>query len=506
MVSSAPQPTPQMTSPVGTVGPAPSTIVHHTGLTAATTISMEPSTSTPTPRTFAPQGITHFMSRVDKLLQMECSATLSIADAINSLHGAQKMHAVTYESVYEKLLDTHQRVYDRDVEKAAFFDRNRILNRQVKDLKEVISSLNLQLCEAQNNCSKSARFVSIVGDFNNWQHRKNAADRKQPDDFKVWRLVVEDRLREGQEEDVWYQEYNYKADFDLGDENPDIDSLLQRANDEYWEPGEDEYMYDRHEQVANEVFKAYFGSHETVDPYEKGSLHDLEKLSEEAERRVKALKASHCNDKLPPTDVVFDTTYYNKSISKRPLQLVDDPVWRERVLAKKPPLAYWKHLIKGRKAWQEKYVPGIPHGGRYRIYLHTNEGPMERISPWSTYVLPDPDGGRASSIYWEPPPREIFLWQHKSPARPKSLRIYECHVGISSSEAKISTFNEFTDNVLPYIKHAGYNTIQLFGVQEHGDYSTAGYKVTGMFAISSRFGEPEDFKRLVDTAHGNSLA
>ncbi|MCO5581024.1 hypothetical protein L7F22_034899 [Adiantum nelumboides] len=149
MVSSAPQPTPQMTSAIGTVGPAPSTIVHHTGLTAATTISMEPSTSTPTPTTSASQGITHFMSRAGKLLQMERSATMSIADAINTLHGPQKMHAVTYESMYEELLDTHQRVYDRDVEKAAFFDRNRILNRQVNDLKEVISSLNLQLREAQ---------------------------------------------------------------------------------------------------------------------------------------------------------------------------------------------------------------------------------------------------------------------------------------------------------------------------------------------------------------------
>ncbi|MCO5597347.1 hypothetical protein L7F22_051423 [Adiantum nelumboides] len=139
MVSSAPQTTPQMTSPIGTVGPAPSTIVHQTGWTAATTISMEPSTSTPTPRTSAPQGITHFMSRADKLLQMEHSATLTIADAINTIHGAQKMHAVTYESMYEELLDTHQRVYDRDVEKAALFDRNRILNRQLqKHLNEVL--------------------------------------------------------------------------------------------------------------------------------------------------------------------------------------------------------------------------------------------------------------------------------------------------------------------------------------------------------------------------------
>ncbi|MCO5570996.1 hypothetical protein L7F22_024727 [Adiantum nelumboides] len=162
MVSSAPQPTPQMTSPIGTVGPAPSTIVHQTGLTAATTINMEPSTSTPTPRTSAPQGITHFMSRADKLLQMERNATLTIADAINTIHGAQKMHAVTYESMYEELLDTHQRVYDRDVEKAALFDRNRILNRQLKDLKEVISSLNLQLREAQEQLQQKSVVTTMV--------------------------------------------------------------------------------------------------------------------------------------------------------------------------------------------------------------------------------------------------------------------------------------------------------------------------------------------------------
>ncbi|MCO5593582.1 hypothetical protein L7F22_047597 [Adiantum nelumboides] len=162
IISSAPQPTPQITSPIGTVGLAPSTIVYQTGLTAATTISMEPSTSTPTPRTSAPQGITHFMSRADKLLQMERSATLTIADAINTIHGAQKMHAVTYESMYEELLDTHQRVYDRDVEKAALFDRNRILNRQVKDLKEVISSLNLQLREAQEQLQQKSVVTTMV--------------------------------------------------------------------------------------------------------------------------------------------------------------------------------------------------------------------------------------------------------------------------------------------------------------------------------------------------------
>jgi hypothetical protein len=49
---------------------------------------------------------------------------------------------------------------------------------------------------------------------------------------------------------------------------------------------------------------------------------------------------------------------------------------------------YWEYFVKGRKAWEKKYLPGIPHGGRYRVYLHTPEGPVERVPAWASYVLP----------------------------------------------------------------------------------------------------------------------
>ncbi|BAT89082.1 hypothetical protein VIGAN_05276500 [Vigna angularis var. angularis] len=55
--------------------------------------------------------------------------------------------------------------------------------------------------------------------------------------------------------------------------------------------------------------------------------------------------------------------------------------------------------------------------------------------------------------------------------------------------------------VLPYIKEAGYNVIQLIVIVEHKDYFTVGYRVTNYFAISSRYGTLEDFKRLVDEVH-----
>ncbi|KAL7928701.1 hypothetical protein V8C35DRAFT_325739 [Trichoderma chlorosporum] len=83
----------------------------------------------------------------------------------------------------------------------------------------------------------------------------------------------------------------------------------------------------------------------------------------------------------------------------------------------------------------------------------------------------------------------------------KSIRIYEAHVGISSPEQRVATYDEFTDNMLPRIKDLGYNAIQLMAIMEHAYYASFGYQVNSFFAASSRYGTPEALKRLVDTAH-----
>lgn len=76
---------------------------------------------------------------------------------------------------------------------------------------------------------------------------------------------------------------------------------------------------------------------------------------------------------------------------------------------------------------------------------------------------------------------------------------------MAGKESRIHTYNEFTDNVLPLIKSKGYNVVQLMGVMEHSYYASCGYQVTSYFAPSSRFGTPEDLKRLIDTAHSMGL-
>ena len=86
-----------------------------------------------------------------------------------------------------------------------------------------------------------------------------------------------------------------------------------------------------------------------------------------------------------------------------------------------------------------------------------------------------------------------------------NLRIYESHVGMAGEEPRIHTYAEFTEHVLPRIEAAGYNAVQLMAVQEHPYYGSFGYHVSSFFAVSSRFGTPEEFKALVDEAHRRGI-
>lgn len=85
--------------------------------------------------------------------------------------------------------------------------------------------------------------------------------------------------------------------------------------------------------------------------------------------------------------------------------------------------------------------------------------------------------------------------------KPKSLRIYEAHVGMSSMEPVVNTYANFRDDVLPRIKRLGYNAVQIMAIQEHSYYGSFGYHVTNFFAPSSRCGTPDDLKSLIDKAH-----
>ena len=145
----------------------------------------------------------------------------------------------------------------------------------------------------------------------------------------------------------------------------------------------------------------------------------------------------------------------------------------------------------------------LRHGQHYKLRVHWHGGSGDRIPSYATYVVQDPITLLFNAIVWAP--KTTFAWQAVNPPRVEPPLIYEAHVGMSGEKPAVSTYKKFAAEVLPRIKSAGYNTVQLMAIQEHPYYGSFGYHISSFFAVSSRFGTPDDFKQLVDTAHSMGL-
>ena len=144
------------------------------------------------------------------------------------------------------------------------------------------------------------------------------------------------------------------------------------------------------------------------------------------------------------------------------------------------------------------------HEDLYRLRIHWPGGQGDRIPAYSRRVVQDPDTLIFNAQVWFP--RSPYIWKCTDFQPSKdALLVYEAHVGMAQEDEKISSFREFTLRILPRIVDAGYNTLQLMAIQEHPYYGSFGYQVSNFFAVSSRFGPPEAFKELVDTAHALGL-
>ena len=146
----------------------------------------------------------------------------------------------------------------------------------------------------------------------------------------------------------------------------------------------------------------------------------------------------------------------------------------------------------------------LTHGELYKLFIEWPGGGGERIPAYCTRLVQDPETKVFCAQVWDP--AERYSWKHDKGFRRPHPLIYECHIGMSSEEPKVASFSEFRQNVLPRVKKLGYDTIQIMALQEHPYYGSFGYQVSNFFALSSRFGTPEEFKELVDTAHGMGIA
>lgn len=147
-------------------------------------------------------------------------------------------------------------------------------------------------------------------------------------------------------------------------------------------------------------------------------------------------------------------------------------------------------------------IPGmLPVGSKVKIKLLLPSGEtVYRVPSYIMFAVPN-ERHELDGVIVQPK----YDWKNKAPQLKEAPLIYEAHIGISTEEYKINSYKEFTRDVLPRIKKAGYNTIQLMAIMEHPLYASFGYQVSNFFAISSRFGQPEDLMELIDQVHGMGL-
>lgn len=160
----------------------------------------------------------------------------------------------------------------------------------------------------------------------------------------------------------------------------------------------------------------------------------------------------------------------------------------------------------GGGVWEGHFpAEAIRNGDLYKMRVNWNGGSGERIPAYATRVVQDPETHIFSAEVYAPEnPYKFKVKKFKPDTKP--LLIYECHIGMAQENEGVGTYEEFRTKTLPRIAADGYNAIQIMAIQEHPYYGSFGYHVSSFYAASSRFGTPDDLKRLIDDAHEKGIA
>ena len=153
------------------------------------------------------------------------------------------------------------------------------------------------------------------------------------------------------------------------------------------------------------------------------------------------------------------------------------------------------------------FVPAARHGQRYKFRITGQHGQtQDKMDPYGTYFETRPATG---SIVWNQP----YEWQdgewmeQRSAGFDRPVSIYECHAPSwgRRDDGWFLNYRELAHRLGEYVQYMGYTHVELLGVMEHPFDGSWGYQVTGYYAPTSRMGNPEDFKYLVDHLHGKGI-
>ncbi|WP_276674859.1 1,4-alpha-glucan branching protein GlgB [Selenomonas artemidis] len=159
----------------------------------------------------------------------------------------------------------------------------------------------------------------------------------------------------------------------------------------------------------------------------------------------------------------------------------------------------------------ETFVEGLGEGEIYKYAIEPQWGGprIMKADPYGFYAEKKPQ--TASRTYdmtkyeWQDGAWQEQKARETSYERP--MLTYEVHAGSwrRTLEGEYLSYREMADQLIGYVKDMNYTHIEFMPLCEHPYDGSWGYQATGYFAVTSRYGTPDDFRYLVDTAHQNGI-
>ena len=166
--------------------------------------------------------------------------------------------------------------------------------------------------------------------------------------------------------------------------------------------------------------------------------------------------------------------------------------------------------VRGSSGVWELFIPNLKEGELYKFEIRTEEGPVVKIDPYGFYFEKRP---KNANIVFDVLNNE-FKWTDEEWMKIRDKRnrinepisIYEVHLGSwKRKNGEFLSYRELAHNLVEYVKKMGFTHIELLPIMEHPLDASWGYQVTGYYAPTSRYGNPEDFKYFVNYMHENGI-
>jgi 1,4-alpha-glucan branching enzyme len=157
----------------------------------------------------------------------------------------------------------------------------------------------------------------------------------------------------------------------------------------------------------------------------------------------------------------------------------------------------------------EIFVPGIGQGAHYKYEIVGASGALLplKADPYGHYAEVPP---RTASVVWDLNERswrdgKWMELQHTRSDRHAPISVYEVHLGswrrVPEDGNRPLTYLELAEQLATYVNELGFTHVELLPVHEHPFSGSWGYQPVGLFAPTSRFGNPDEFREFVDRLH-----